>query len=79
MDLTLTFERNLWGQATGAQGTFSFDPYEIAVPYNLSRPGSVSFGTSLSITIGGISILLILLGLFHFALRRVRRAKENGL
>jgi hypothetical protein len=79
MDLTLTFERNLWGQTTGAQGTFSFDPYEIAMPYNLSRPGSVSFGTSLSITIGGISILLILLGLLHFALRRVRRAKENGL
>ena len=25
-DLTLTFERNLWGQATGAQGTFAFYP-----------------------------------------------------
>ena len=72
MDLTLTFERNLWGQPTGAQGTFSFDPYEIAVPHDLVRPGIPSFDTSLLISIAGASLVLILLGSTLFVLRRRR-------
>jgi hypothetical protein len=75
MDLTLTFERNLWGQATGAQGTFSFDPYEIAVPYNLSRPGIASFKASALITMVSVGIALILLGSVLVVFRR-RRSLE---
>jgi hypothetical protein len=74
MDLTLTFERNRWGQVTGAQGTFSFDPYEIALPYNLIRPGIVTFKTSMFITITGLSIVLLLLGSLLFLLCRRRNS-----
>lgn len=70
MDLTLTFKRNLWGQTTGADGTFSFDPYEISLPYNLTRPGVLSFNSSVLITIAAVSILLILFGYIQFVRRR---------
>lgn len=62
MDLTLTFSRNLWGQVTGAQGTFSFEPYNIAVPYDLARPGVVSYNTSLWITTITAGLVPVLLG-----------------
>jgi hypothetical protein len=71
-DLTLTFERNLWGQVTGAQGTFRFDPYEISVPYDLMKPGTLPYGTSVLITIAGVSFILLLLGFLLFVLRRLR-------
>lgn len=74
MDLDLTFQRNLWGQATGAQGSFSFKPYDIAVPYHLSRSGVISANTSLLITIAGVCIVLILFVSVLFLLLRQRRA-----
>ncbi len=76
MDLNLTFQRNLWGQVTGAQGTFSFQPYNISLPYHLTRPGVVSFNTSLQITLAGVSIVLIALGSILFVFRRRRRANR---
>lgn len=75
MDLTFTFRRNLWGQVTGAEGTFKFDPYNISVPYNLTRPGVASYNTSLWITIIVPGILLIVAG-STLVLRR--RRKETG-
>jgi hypothetical protein len=75
MNLTLTFERNLWGQATGAQGTFSFDPYEIAVPYDLTRPGALSYNTSVLVSIAGVSIVLLLFGFLRFVMRRLRASR----
>ena len=72
-DLTFTFHRNLWGQVTGAQGTFSFEPYNISLPYDLTRPGLLSYNTSLWITIVVVSILLILLG----SLLVVRRRRKG--
>jgi hypothetical protein len=73
MDLTLTFQRNLWGQATGAQGTFSFEPYNISLPYNLTRPGVVSFETSWLITIA-VAGSLVLLVVFTLLVLRKRRS-----
>jgi hypothetical protein len=61
-DMTFTFQRNLWGQVTGAQGTFNFDPYNISLPYNLTRPGVASYNTSLWITIVVFGILLVVPG-----------------
>ena len=75
-DLTFTFRRNLWGQATGAQGTFSYEPYNISFPYALTRSGVLSYNTSLWITVAGVVILLVLLGLLLFMLRTRRSA--NG-
>jgi hypothetical protein len=71
-DMTFTFQRNLWGQVTGAQGTFSFDPYSISLPYNLTRPGVASYNTSLWITIVVVAILLIVPGSI-LVLRRRRK------
>jgi hypothetical protein len=73
MDLNLTFQRNLWGQATGAQGTYSFKPYNIEIAYQIARPGVVSYSISLLITIAGVGAVLILLILSAFVLRRNRR------
>ncbi len=72
-DLTFTFRRNLWGQVSGAQGTFSFDPYSISLPYNLTRPGIASYNISLWITIVIVSILLIVPG----SLLVVRRRRKG--
>jgi hypothetical protein len=73
IDITFTFQRNLWGQVTGAQGTFNFDPYGISLPYNLTRPGVASYNTSLWITIVAVSILLIVSG----SLLVVRRRRKG--
>ena len=72
-DLTFTFERNLWGQVTGAQGTFNYEPYNVSIPYDLTRPGIASYNTSLWITVVA-GILLILLGSLLFVRRKGRRA-----
>ena len=82
MDLTLTFQRDPSGRATGAQGTFSFKPYNISVPYNLTRSGASATGsgllnTGLWIGIAGAGIVLIALGAFLVALRRGRRAASR--
>ena len=69
-DLTFTFQRNVWGQVTGAQGTFSYEPYNISLPYDLTRRGVASYNLSLWITIAVACILLILLGSILFMLRR---------
>jgi hypothetical protein len=76
LDMTFTFQRNLWGQVTGAQGTFSFDPYGISLPYNLARPGVASYNASLWITIVVAGILLILSGSLLFVLRGRKGASE---
>jgi hypothetical protein len=73
-DLTFTFRRNLWGQATGAQGTFSYEPYNISLPYALTRSGVLSYNTSLWITVAGVVMVLVLLGLLLFMLRTRRSA-----
>jgi hypothetical protein len=72
MDLTLTFQRNLWRQTTGAEGTFSFKPYNIFLSYKLVRPGVVSFNTSVVITLVSIGIVLLLLFSVLYLLRRGR-------
>ena len=72
-DLTFAFERNLWGQVTGAQGRFSYEPYNVLIPYDLTRPGIASYNTSLWITVLA-GILLILLGSLLFVRRKGRRA-----
>ena len=59
IDVTFTFQRNLWGQVSGAQGTFNFDPYGISLPYDLTRPGVASYNSSLWITIVVVGTLLI--------------------
>jgi hypothetical protein len=79
MDLTLTFQRNQSGQVTGAQGTFSFKPYNISLPYNLMRSKASAsdttlLNTSLWIGIASAGIVLIVLGSFLVVLRRRRRA-----
>ena len=75
IDMTFTFRRNLWGQVSGAQGTFNFDPYGISRPYNLTRPGVASYNTSLWITIVVVGLLLIVAG---SALVLRRRRKGTG-
>jgi len=75
-DLTFTFQRNLWGQVTGAQGAFNYAPYNISLPYDLTRPGVASYKLSLGITIAIACILLILLGSILFMLRRRKSAGE---
>jgi hypothetical protein len=75
MDLTLTFQRNPSGQATGAQGAFSFKPYDISVPYNLARSAASASNTSPISTgwwigIGGAGLVLMALGSFLVVLRR---------
>jgi len=79
IDLTLTFKRDPSGQVTRAQGTFSFRPYDISLPYNLTRPpvGSAAtgpFDTGPLIIIVGAGTLLILLGSFLIVLRSRRHA-----
>lgn len=76
-DLTFTFDRNLWGQVTGAQGMFSFEPYNIYLPYNLTRQGVLSYNASVWIAVAAIVILLILLG--SLLVVRRRRKKASGL
>jgi hypothetical protein len=76
-DLTFTFHRNLWGQATGAHGTFSYEPYNISLPYDLTQPRVLPYNTSLWITVASVIILLVLLGFLLFMLRRRRSA--NGI
>ena len=68
LELTFTFERNLWGQVTGAQGTFNYEPYNVSIPYDLTQAGVASYDTSLWITILA-GILLILLGSLLFVRR----------
>lgn len=77
MDLTLTFARNLWGQATGAQGAFGFKPYGINIPYHLSRPGVLSYAWSLTATVGGACVVLIGLGLLILVARRRACRRER--
>lgn len=74
MDLTLTFQRNQEGRTIEAQGSFSFKPYNISVPYNLVRSEGGSSNTGLLIALVSVGIVLILLGTVLFALRRRRRA-----
>jgi LPXTG-motif cell wall-anchored protein len=69
-DLTFTFQRNLWGQVTGALGTFNFEPYNISLPYDLTRPGIPPDNTSLWLTLAGLGIVLILLGSLLFVHRK---------
>jgi hypothetical protein len=74
MDLSLTFQRDPSGQVTGAQGTFSFKPYNISLPYNLTpSKGSASAtslpNTDLWIGIAGAGIVLIVLGALLAILR----------
>lgn len=76
-DLTFTFQRNLWGQVTGAQGTFSYEPFNIALPYDLTRSGVPSYNASLWITLAGVGIVLILLGSILFVRRK--RKGANGV
>jgi hypothetical protein len=76
-DLTITFQRNLWGQVSGAQGTFSFEPYNISLPYDLTRPGVPSYKASLWITIVVTGILLTLPGCL-LVVRRKRKG-ANGV
>ncbi len=81
MDLKLTFQRNVWGQATGAQGAFGFAAYNISLPYQLTRPGVISFTTSLWITLAGGAALLLVLGAAVLLLRQRRlaiRAQKVG-
>lgn len=73
MDLTLNFRRPLWGEASGAKGTFSFDPYEIAIPYDLSRAEAAST-SSPWIVISGVSLGLTLFGALALVLRRKWRS-----
>jgi hypothetical protein len=80
-ELTFTFRRNLWGQVTGAQGTFGYEPYNISLPYDLTRPGVASYNMSLVIT-SAVCILLILFGSILFMLRRRKsagQARDPGL
>jgi hypothetical protein len=70
-DLTLTFERNLWGQVSGAEGSFSFEPYELSLPYALTRSGVASYAASLWITAAGAALVLVLAGALLWA--RARR------
>jgi LPXTG-motif cell wall-anchored protein len=77
MDLTLTFQRDQSGQASGAQGTFSFKPYNISLPQNLVRTETGSSNTSPWIVFAGVGIVLILLGSILFVLRRRSRANKT--
>ncbi|HTP08174.1 MAG TPA: hypothetical protein VMP08_07985, partial [Anaerolineae bacterium] len=76
MDLTLTFQRDLGGQTTGAQGSFSFKPYNISLSQNLVRLEGGSSNANQLIALVGVGIVLILLGSILFVLRKRRRA--NG-
>ena len=75
-DLTFTFQRNLWGQVTGAQGTFRFEPYNVSIPYDLTRPGVTSYNTSLWLTLAGVGIFLTLLGSLLVVRRRQKGTGE---
>ena len=74
-DLTFTFQRNLWGQVRGAQGTFGYEPYDISLRYDLTRPGVPSYKASLWITIAGVGSILILLGSLLFVRRKRKEAR----
>lgn len=76
MILNLTFQRNLWGQATGAQGTFSFEPYSISLPYHLIRTGVMSYDESLLITLAGAGLVVILF-ISIFILLRKRKVSHR--
>jgi hypothetical protein len=58
-DLTFTFQRNLWGEVTDAQGTFNYEPYSISIPYDLSNPGVISFVESLALALGALAAMII--------------------
>jgi hypothetical protein len=69
-DLTFTFHRDLNGQATGALGTFSYAPYNISMPYDLTQTGTQSYGVGLWIIDFGVVILLGLIISLLFLYRR---------
>ena len=76
LELTLTFQQDARGQASGAQGTFGYEPYGMVVPYKLTRSEVSSSNLSLLITILGIGIALILALSILIVLRK--RRKQDG-
>ena len=72
-DLTITFNRNFWGQATGAQTTFSFNAYNISEHKYLTRTGVLSYTSTLVISIIGVVLLLILTAGFIWVVRKRRK------
>jgi hypothetical protein len=77
-DLSLTFQRNQSGEVSGAQGAFSFEPYAISVPYNLTRSETSAFNTRLFdarlwIGMAGAALVLIAVGIVILVRRRRRR------
>jgi hypothetical protein len=75
-DLTLTFQRNLWGQVTGAQGMFGFEPYNISLPYDLTGPGVPSYKASLWITFVAAVVFMIPLAFLRFVRRKRKGTSE---
>ncbi len=76
MDLILTFQHNGQGQATGAQGSFSFKPYNIEQPYHLTRAGVFSYTTLPIIAAGAVLVLVLIGGIFWWARKRNRAHNE---
>ena len=78
VNLALTFQRNLWGQTTGARGTLSYKPYGIEIPYNLTKHGVLSYRLSVLITIAGAITLAVALAATGFVVhRRSRRSRVD--
>ncbi len=76
IELNLTFQRNASGQVTRAVGTFSFQPYNISLPYDLTPRKDVSHISNPGIIVGGAGILLILLVILLAVGRRRKKIGE---
>jgi hypothetical protein len=76
VDLALTFQRNLWGQTTGARGTLSYKPIGIEVPCDLTKHGVLSYRLSVLVTFAGGIALAVAFAATGFALHlRSRRSR----
>jgi hypothetical protein len=78
VDLALTFQRNLWGQATGARGTLSYKPIGIEVPYDLTKHGVLSYRLSVLVTIAGAIALAVALAATGFVVHRRSRGRRGS-
>jgi hypothetical protein len=69
-DLTLTFQHSQWGEASGAQGSFRLNSYNLDESYRLSRTGGFSPTFTPWMGIAGAILGLVLLGGFVWSFRK---------
>jgi len=73
LDVTLTFQRDERGDATGAKGRMSFDPYGLAVPYDLARQEQARPPVWPTVAVVAGCIAILALGASVFLRRRAVR------